>query len=81
MLDPVLLHSWDNFKHAADLLAVMHRRIKHRMNRILSTAYGSGSVAFSKDFLNEFGRILQKSNKLAANRVRQSVIRLGLYCQ
>eukprot|EP00108_Taenia_solium_P007199 TsM_001072000 transcript=TsM_001072000 gene=TsM_001072000 len=66
--DPVLLHSWDNFKHAADRLAVMHRRIKHRMNRVLSTAYESGSVAFSKDFLNEFGRILQKSNELAANR-------------
>ncbi|KAL5109913.1 hypothetical protein TcWFU_002197 [Taenia crassiceps] len=45
----------------------MHRMIKHRMNRVLSTAYESGSLAFSKDFLNEFGTIVQKSNKLAAN--------------
>ncbi|EUB59399.1 Myocyte-specific enhancer factor 2D [Echinococcus granulosus] len=66
--DPLLLHSWDNFRHAADLLAVMHRRIKQRMNRVLATAYESGSVAFSKDFLNEFGRILRKSNKFVANR-------------
>ncbi|VDM31327.1 unnamed protein product [Hydatigera taeniaeformis] len=66
--DPVLLHSWDNFRHAADLLAAMHRRIKHRMNRVLATSYESGSLAFSKNFLNEFGRILRKSNKLVANR-------------
>ena len=68
-LDPALHHSWDNFRRAADMITIMHRRVKIRMERVLETSYKYGSVSFFKDFLCELERILKNSTEFRTNKV------------